>query len=125
MLQVLRKNQNQLEEESDLNDVCVSDVETEANVRHNENSCDTDDNTWQESEKASNNVTFIKLLDSDSPLLETRQPTLQTVSDSDEFDTFGRNIAQQLRTLPIPVALETQEILLSVLRKQRLKFLHV
>ncbi|CAD0194587.1 unnamed protein product [Chrysodeixis includens] len=41
----------------------------------------------------------------------------------DEFTSFGKNVAQQLRNLPLPVALETQEKLLSVLRDQRIKFL--
>lgn len=41
--------------------------------------------------------------------------------DGDEFDTFGKNIAQQLRFMPLELALETQEMLLAILRRQRLK----
>ncbi|XP_030033960.2 uncharacterized protein LOC115450119 [Manduca sexta] len=40
--------------------------------------------------------------------------------DNDDFDAFGKHIAEQLRTMPHPVALETQEMLLSILRKQKL-----
>lgn len=41
----------------------------------------------------------------------------------DEFDTFGKNMAQQLRCMPLELALETQEMLIAVLRKQRLKLI--
>lgn len=46
---------------------------------------------------------------------------LLTNTDSDEFDLFGKIIAQQLRLLPLETALETKEMLLAVVRKQRVK----
>ncbi|XP_047523546.1 uncharacterized protein LOC125061949 isoform X1 [Pieris napi] len=39
----------------------------------------------------------------------------------DEFDLFGQTIAEQLRQLPLEIALETEEMLLSTVRKQRIK----
>ncbi|KAJ8736604.1 hypothetical protein PYW08_007260 [Mythimna loreyi] len=50
------------------------------------------------------------------------QPSLAPFED--EFDHFGKNVAEQLRNLPLLVALETQEMLLTVLKKQRLKVLN-
>ncbi|XP_048489234.1 uncharacterized protein LOC105393017 isoform X1 [Plutella xylostella] len=44
-----------------------------------------------------------------------------TRGEEDEFDTFGRHIAQQLRSLPLGVALKTQELLLFTVRRERLK----
>lgn len=41
----------------------------------------------------------------------------------DEFDLFGRTIAQQLRQLPLEVALETEEVILATIRRQRIKLL--
>lgn len=40
---------------------------------------------------------------------------------NDEFDLFGQTIAQQLRQLPLEIALETEEMILSTVRKQRIK----
>ncbi|CAF4882880.1 unnamed protein product [Pieris macdunnoughi] len=40
---------------------------------------------------------------------------------NDEFDLFGQTIAEQLRQLPLEIALETEEMLLSTVRKQRIK----
>ncbi|RVE50665.1 hypothetical protein evm_004697 [Chilo suppressalis] len=120
MLQVLQKNAIP---ELDTQDVSKLELEIEDNVKADESSSDTIEHSWLSTERPANNRTFIKLLDSDSPLLETQVQTVQTDSAGDEFDTFGKNIAQQLRTLPIPEALETQEMLLSVLRTQRLKVL--
>ncbi|CAF4837798.1 unnamed protein product [Pieris macdunnoughi] len=39
----------------------------------------------------------------------------------DEFDLFGQTIAEQLRQLPLEMALETEEMILSTVRKQRIK----
>lgn len=51
-------------------------------------------------------------------------PTFENQSDvDDEFGTFSYNVAQQLRSLPIAVALETQEEILSMVRRKRLKVL--
>lgn len=44
-------------------------------------------------------------------------------TENDEFDSFGNVVAKQLRTLPLEVALESEEIILAVLRKQRMKVL--
>lgn len=41
----------------------------------------------------------------------------------DEFDLFGRTIAQQLRQLSLEVALETEEVILATIRRQRIKLL--
>ncbi|KAL4703630.1 hypothetical protein ACJJTC_007657 [Scirpophaga incertulas] len=43
--------------------------------------------------------------------------------DNDEFDLFGQTIAQQLRQLPLVIALETEETILSVIRRQRTRVL--
>lgn len=40
---------------------------------------------------------------------------------NDEFDLFGQTIAQQLRQLPLEIALKTEEMILSTVRKQRIK----
>ncbi|XP_045529961.1 uncharacterized protein LOC123717799 [Pieris brassicae] len=40
---------------------------------------------------------------------------------NDEFDLFGQTIAEQLRQLPLEMALETEEMLLSTVRRQRIK----
>ncbi|XP_073957086.1 uncharacterized protein [Choristoneura fumiferana] len=52
---------------------------------------------------------------------ETPQAFVNASNVTDEFDIFARNMAQQLRALPIDIALETQEIMWSVIFKQRLK----
>ncbi|CAF4935604.1 unnamed protein product [Pieris macdunnoughi] len=44
-------------------------------------------------------------------------------SGDDEFDLFGRTIAQQLRQLPLEAALETEEVILATIRQQRIKLL--
>lgn len=67
-----------------------------------------------------NKPEYIQLIPNDTPPPDLRPQFLM----DDEFDYFGRNVALQLRTLPLPVALETQEMLLSVLKKQRLKVLN-
>ncbi|CAK1594254.1 unnamed protein product [Parnassius mnemosyne] len=41
----------------------------------------------------------------------------------DEFDLFGRTIAQKLRQLPLEAALETEEVILATIRQQRVKLL--
>nr|XP_037874534.1 uncharacterized protein LOC119628408 isoform X2 [Bombyx mori] len=40
---------------------------------------------------------------------------------NDEFDLFGQTIAEQLRQLPLEIALKTEEMILSTVRKQRIK----
>ncbi|KAI8438097.1 hypothetical protein MSG28_010733 [Choristoneura fumiferana] len=45
---------------------------------------------------------------------ETPQAFVNASNVTDEFDIFARNMAQQLRALPIDIALETQEIMWSV-----------
>ncbi|KAM3961432.1 uncharacterized protein ACR2FA_004546 [Aphomia sociella] len=42
---------------------------------------------------------------------------------NDEFDLFGQTIAQQLRQLPLGTALETEEMILSIIRRQRIRIL--
>nr|XP_021208640.1 uncharacterized protein LOC110386542 [Bombyx mori] len=61
----------------------------------------------------------------DPPLLQAVD-ALEKVStqhfSNDEFDLFGQTIiAQQLRQLPLEIALKTEEIILSTVRKQRIK----
>ncbi|XP_013196381.1 uncharacterized protein LOC106139472 isoform X2 [Amyelois transitella] len=41
--------------------------------------------------------------------------------DEDEFDVFGRNVALQLKKLPLIYALESQELIQRVLKEQRIK----
>ncbi|XP_041974617.1 uncharacterized protein LOC121729943 isoform X2 [Aricia agestis] len=43
--------------------------------------------------------------------------------DNDEFGLFGQTVAEQLRQLPLEVALETEEMILSTIRSQRIKIL--
>ncbi|CAK1592473.1 unnamed protein product [Parnassius mnemosyne] len=43
--------------------------------------------------------------------------------DDDEFDLFGRTIAQELWQLPLEAALETEEVILATIRQQRVKLL--
>ncbi|CAG4934562.1 unnamed protein product [Colias eurytheme] len=47
--------------------------------------------------------------------------TFSSVRGDDEFDLFARTIAQQLRQLPLEAALETEELILSIIRRQRIK----
>ncbi|CAH1954629.1 unnamed protein product [Acanthoscelides obtectus] len=42
---------------------------------------------------------------------------------NDEFALFGQTVAQQLRQLPLEIALETEEIILSTIRRQRISSL--
>lgn len=45
------------------------------------------------------------------------------VIEEDEFDAFGRNVALQLKSLPLIYALESQEIIQRVLKEQRIQAL--
>ncbi|GBP34895.1 hypothetical protein EVAR_26484_1 [Eumeta japonica] len=55
---------------------------------------------------------------------ETEFTSVQMAEQTEnEFDLFGRIVSLQLQSLPLDVALETQELLMSVLRKQRVKVL--
>lgn len=42
-------------------------------------------------------------------------------SNTDEFHLFGLTVAEQLRQLPLETALVTEEMILAVIRKQRIK----
>lgn len=42
-------------------------------------------------------------------------------TNKDEFHLFGQTVAEQLRQLPLETALETEEMVLAVIRKQRVK----
>lgn len=46
------------------------------------------------------------------------------VIEEDEFDAFGRNVALQLKSLPLIHALESQEIIQRILKEQRIQALH-
>lgn len=41
----------------------------------------------------------------------------------DEFDLFGQTVAEKLRQLPLEMALETEEMILSTIRMQRVSLL--
>lgn len=40
-----------------------------------------------------------------------------------EFDAFGRNVVLQLKALPLKEALEAEELILGILRRQRVRVL--
>lgn len=54
--------------------------------------------------------------------LETVRNSPKLVEE-DEFDAFGRNVALQLKSLPLIYALESQEIIQRVLKEQRIQVL--
>uniref|UniRef100_A0A2A4J0Q0 Regulatory protein zeste n=1 Tax=Heliothis virescens TaxID=7102 RepID=A0A2A4J0Q0_HELVI len=117
MLQVLRKD---VYDPQDTQDSHTSDLETE------------DDNYDADSHSEVENhlIELPDALPDLKPKLETFEnntsPDLQLprVTFDDQFDYFGKNVAEQLRTLPLGVALETQQMLLAILKKQRLKVLN-
>lgn len=46
-----------------------------------------------------------------------------SVQSENEFDVFGHNVSLQLQKLPLQYALETQELIMKLLKEQRLKYL--
>lgn len=47
----------------------------------------------------------------------------KSVESENEFDVFGQNVSLQLQKLPLEYALETQELIMKVLKEQRIKSL--
>ncbi|KAM3959004.1 uncharacterized protein ACR2FA_004971 [Aphomia sociella] len=124
MLQVLKESLNaQDTQESHTSD---ADLDEETKLEHNDDDSYEETYPWHESDNKTSstqhqNSSYIKLPTESSTTVPQVFTNLN--ENGDEFDTFGKNIAQQLRTLPLPVALETQEMLLAVVRKQRLRAL--
>ncbi|XP_053625557.1 uncharacterized protein LOC128683690 [Plodia interpunctella] len=52
-------------------------------------------------------------------ILEKFTPQRLSYAGNDEFDLFGQTIAQQLRQMPLECALETEEMILATIRRQR------
>ncbi|KAL0821609.1 hypothetical protein ABMA28_005059 [Loxostege sticticalis] len=57
----------------------------------------------------------------DDGVLEKVSTPKANARSNDEFDLFGQTIAEQLRQLPLGIALETEEMLLATVRKQRMR----
>lgn len=127
MLQVLKVSLNS----QDTQKPNTSDLDLQEDTKLEQNDDDNfeDPYPWHEADDSktpaqTHNPSYIKLRKSESPAPEIPQVLSSHNECGDEFDTFGKNIAQQLRALPLPLALETQEMLLSVIRKQRLSVLN-
>ncbi|XP_059058409.1 uncharacterized protein LOC131851864 [Achroia grisella] len=126
MLQVLQVSlSSQDTQKPNTSDTSLNQEETK--IEQNDEDSFEDPYPWHEADDSNKTVqsqSYIKLRRSQSPTSTTPQVVSSHNEWSDEFDTFGKNIAQQLRTLPLPLALHTQEMLLAVIRKQRLRMLN-
>ncbi|KAJ8735308.1 hypothetical protein PYW07_006928 [Mythimna separata] len=124
MLQVLRTDVTSSQESQD-----TSDLESTADNNNEDQDNNNEGETYEMDSSLPEEPPDVKpkleLLQENGLVLHDTPPDLQPrqLAFEDEFDHFGKNVAEQLRTLPLLVALETQEMLLTVLKKQRLKVL--
>ncbi|XP_026731468.1 uncharacterized protein LOC113496445 [Trichoplusia ni] len=115
MLQVLSRRTNSEEAENSQSDSEIGDF--------NEDEINTDFDDGIYKNEGQDTEFENKFPDQVKPEQTTSSTKPAEIFVDDEFASFAKNVAQQLRNLPLPVALETQEKLLSVLRDQRIKFL--